>query len=291
MVTAKKEPSLAEMASLLTALLGLCRQPVGIRFCKTAAEYEKSQAVEPKGGLPYCTAVAKATEGACYKLDAAHGRCVAASTALGLLPVTERRLSGVLYADFKVYHDLAVCYQVAKDMVYCTEPNYGVEITPLGLSAVSPDVVLVILPAKAAMRLLQGYAYHFGGLKTIKMAGMCGICQDCTSYPYVKGDMNISLLCSGTRCVARWREDELGVGIPFGQLAKIIDGIHQTVNLMEPDAGKTAMVQRFKDLGLVPPDVTYHHNYFSQSYGTPASLARRAKSRKEAKKKQKEEVK
>ena len=49
---------LAEKA--LTELLALKRKPVGIKFLKTKEDYEKAEAQEPKTGLPYCTAVAKA---------------------------------------------------------------------------------------------------------------------------------------------------------------------------------------------------------------------------------------
>ena len=184
---------------------------------------------------PYCTAVAKATAGACYKMDAAHCRCGAAATALGLQPLDEYRASGQLYADLKVYRDLAVSRQIVQDMVYCPTSNRGVEIGPLEKSVLTPDMILLILPPKAGMRLLQGYAYHFGQLKDIKMAGMCAICQECTSYPYVKGSMNVSLLCAGTRCVGRWGQQELGAGIPYSQLLQVIDGIWQTVDAMEPD--------------------------------------------------------
>lgn len=286
----EKPKNYAEMAAYLVALLGLSRQPVAIRFCSHDADYQASPYHEPVNGLPYCTAVAKATAGGRYKMDAAHCRCGAAATALGLQPLDEYRASGQLYVDLKVYRDLAVSRQIVQDMVYCPTSNRGVEIGPLEKSIFTPDMILLILPPKAGMRLLQGYAYHFGQLKDIKMAGMCAICQECTSYPYVKGSMNVSLLCAGTRCVGRWAQQELGVGIPYSQLLQVIDGIWQTVDAMEPDQEKKRILEDCLRLGISAPAIHYHQNYYSHCYGTPASLARRAAKEKAAAQKKAEDL-
>ncbi len=257
----------AEVA--LTALLGLKRRPVGIHFIPTEQEYENTEATEPSSGLPYCTAVGKACGGKSYKLDVRHNRCAASSTALGMLPVTEYRLSGQMHVDFKVYRDIEISRSVAEDMVYCKENNYGVLIKPLAEYKKKPDIVIVVLPAHSAMRLLQGYAYNYGQLKDIKMAGMCAICQECTSYPWVKNQPNVSMLCAGTRCVGRWKADELAVGIPGELLEGIIDGIWHTVDPMETETQKKEIIKRLSDAELEVPPIDMKHNYYSKAYGIP----------------------
>lgn len=271
-----EQTAFSQLAATLTALLGLQRQPVGVHFCATAEEYQASPFRQPPLGLPYCTAVAKATTGGCYKLDLAHCRCGAAATALGMQQVTASRASGQVYGKMQVYRDEDVCRQVAQDMVYCQQQQFGVEISPLERCNASPQVALLIVPPHSAMRLLQGYAYHFGQLKQIKMAGMCGVCQECTSYPQVTGQMNVSLLCSGTRCVARWQPHELGVGIPYQQLAKVVDGLWWTVDPMEGDEEKARILADCARLGVEAPELNFHHNYFQHSYGTPETFAKRA---------------
>jgi len=259
------------MQEALSILLELERLPVGIKFIKTKEEYEAVKAKEPKSGLPYCTAVAKASNsGESYKLDIAHNRCAAASTALGMLPVSEYRLSGQMHADLKVYKDLEVSRGVAHDMVYCQEKNFGVLVQPLGLyEKEKPDVVILISTPKWAMRLLQGYAYNFGQLKNIKMAGMCAICQECTSYPFVKKQPNVSMLCAGTRCVGQWKEHELGIGIPADILRELIDGIWHTIDPMEPKKVKEKLMTRLQEAGLAVPDIDLNNNYYSHAYGIP----------------------
>lgn len=258
------------MENALRALLGLERRPVGVRRLLTAADYEESPAVEPKGGLPYCTAVAKAgAKGRAYKLDALHNRCGSSSVAFGMLPLTEERASGKLHVGFKVYRDQDVSRQVMDDMVYCHGDSHGVEVCPLAECGGDPEVVLVIAPAKAIMRLVQGYAYSLGQLKDVKMAGMCAICQECTSYPIVRGHANVSMLCSGTRCVGCWQENELAMGIPMNQLAAVIDGVWRTVDPMEPEAAKRQIAERLQKCSLPVPSINYKKNYYTGVYGAP----------------------
>ena len=44
---------------------------------------------------------------------------------------------------------------------------------------------------------------------------MQALCEECTTRPFESNEVNISMLCSGTRCVAQWQKDELRIGIPL----------------------------------------------------------------------------
>jgi uncharacterized protein (DUF169 family) len=257
----------AEIQDKLTALLGISRNPVGIRLLKEDKDLRESKAVLPKGGLPYCTAVSKASKDKQYKLGVANMYCTAGASALHIIESNEDRNSGKVYEKLGVYRDSAVCKSIAANMVYIEEPNAGVEIMPFKDFEQEPDIVITIANPKTVMRIVQGYAYHFGQLKNIKMAGMCAICQECTSYPYETGDMNVSMMCSGTRCVGRWGDDELAVGIPFDKFLRILDGIEQTVNPMENESAKLQIVERAKmgKVNIVPLDMKY--TYYKGCYG------------------------
>ena len=45
--------------------------------------------------------------------------------------------------------------------------------------------------------------------------------------------INITLLCPGTRLVANWQENEIGIGIPFEKWYEIVEGVKQTTNPFE----------------------------------------------------------
>ena len=75
------------------------------------------------------------------------------------------------------------------------------------------------------MRITKGHAYHNGPIKNVQFSGMQAICEECTTLPFENNEVNISMLCSGTRCVTQWKKDELGIGIPFNKLPLIVDGL------------------------------------------------------------------
>lgn len=266
-------------AQWLDVFLELPRKPVGIRFLLTQADYDECEATALGGGMPYCTAVRWATMGRSCKMDGDHCACFAASRALGLAPVPEEAVSGSRHAKLGVYENLGVSRAVARDMVYCAHRCIGVEIRPLAeYETLPPDIVILVSTPYNIMRVVQGYAYHHGQLTNVKVAGMCAICQECTSYPHERNMPNLSLLCSGTRCVAQWGKEEMAVGIPYHYLRPILSGLQHTVNPIEPNADKQRIKDRLNDGGLAGElDIVFGHNYYTNAYGTPAQIARRAK--------------
>ena len=114
------------------------------------------------------------------------------------------------------------------------------------------------------MRIVQAHAYTKGQLKNIKMAGMQAVCQECTSYVYERNEINLSMLCSGTRCVAQWSKEEMGVGIPFQQINDIIYGLVQTVNPMENNNDKKLIQEKLKSAGKdLEFEIEYNKNYYT----------------------------
>ncbi|MCB2215834.1 DUF169 domain-containing protein [Desulfofustis glycolicus] len=263
----------------LDSLLELSRKPVGIRFVLDQEEFDQTDLPEPKTGLPYCTAVMKATRGQSYKLDFGHSSCIAGSRALGIAKPVEEAYSGKRHRALGVYKNLCISRSVAKDMVYCVRHCKGVEIQPLEAYApLPPDVVVMIVNPYTAMRIVQAWAYHFGQLKNIKMVGNCAICQECTSYPHEENTFNLSMLCSGTRRFGRWGKDELAMGLPYHYVKDVIDGLKQTVTPMEQDKDKDRITKALSEKGL-HNEVTIQkgQNYYKGAYGTPDRMARRNK--------------
>lgn len=130
-----------------------------------------------------------------------------------------------------------------------------------------PDIVIIVTEPFNMMRIIQGHTYHNGQVKNIKLAGMQAICQECTSYPFEINDINISLLCAGTRMLAQWKEDELGIGMPFHKFSGIGDGIERTVNSLERNKNKKEIEKRIKENNLNNPiEIIYNKNYDDGAY-------------------------
>ncbi len=96
------------------------------------------------------------------------------------------------------------------------------------------------------------------------MAGMQAICQECTSYVFERNEINLSMLCSGTRCVSQWSKDELGVGIPFQQIDDVIYGLMQTMNPMENNEDKKIIQAKLESSGKkLDFEIEYNKNYYT----------------------------
>lgn len=259
------------LSIIFESLLDLERKPVGIKFLLTESDYENSTSLDYKSGMPYCTAVRNASNGSNYKMNHENSSCIAASRALGFTKVSEESISGSRHAKLGVYKDLCISRSVAKDMVYCEHSCKGIEIKPLeDYVEDNPDVVIIVTSPFNTMRVIQSYAYNFGQLKNIKMVGMCAICQECTSYPYETNSMNISMLCSGTRCVGQWTENELGIGFPYHYFESIVIGLIKTINPMENNKNKKRILEKLASNNLNDLiEIKFNNNYYKGAYGTP----------------------
>lgn len=260
----------------LDVLLELKRQPVGIRFLHTQEEYAASLSAERESPLPYCRAVQNATQGDACKFGLAQIACLSGARVLGLLSAEEDFIdqrvvtSGKRHCDMGMYCDYCISRQVAKDMTYCQHHVKGIEVAPLShYKNTNPDVVIVVGNSVAMMRIIQGYAFFSGHLKNIKMVGNQALCQECTSYPFEENCVNISMMCAGTRKASKWGNDEIAAGIPFNQLAKIIEGIKETANLMDDNAVKKGILERAQKYHLQSElAITFNSNYYTGGFGT-----------------------
>lgn len=256
-----------ESLKIFEDLLDLKREIVGINFLASEKEYDQFSAPMCQKLLPYCVTVRNASEGKGTKMTLANFACPASAVALGLMPGDNCSKSGKKHTKMKVYKDLCVSRSVARDMVYCQQEIYGVGVLPSKDWQIEPDMVIIVTNPANAMRILQGNAYHSGQLKEIKMAGMQAICQECTSYPFEKNQINFSMMCSGTRYVARWKEDEMGIGIPYNQLEKVADGILQTLNPMENAQNKKKIIKQLTSENRENLyDIRPKENYYRGAY-------------------------
>lgn len=248
-------------------LLGLERQPVGIRFIFSEKEFEESTLEPIEGTIPYCTAVRDAMNNKHRKLKWENFACRASAYAVGVEDREKPYYNGIRSSSVGSYASIGVARRMYKNVQYCGHEAYGVEIARLSeFSDRNPSVILLVTEPKTAMRVSQGYAYNRGYINNIRLSGMCAICHELTSYPYETGDINMSLMCSGTRKLAQWKDEELGIGFPFELARDIIDGLVNTINPLERDKAKYEIEKRVKDNNLKDKiNIIFGKNYDDNS--------------------------
>lgn len=256
-----------ESAKWLDILLQIERKPVGVKFLLTKEEYDEFSATENKQLMSYCTVVKRASNNISQKIHKGHNACLGGATALGLEELSEESISGKRRLSQGAYRDLGICRSISKNMTFCKHKAFGVGVMPLESYDTEPDVVIIISNPFNIMRIIQGYSFSNGHANNIKISGMSAICQECTSFPYEENQLNISVLCSGTRMLAQWGKDEMAIGMPFRLYLEVIEGLKKTVNPLERNAEKKQIENKLlKEDSLNKLDIKYNQNYDDNAY-------------------------
>lgn len=250
----------------LEAVLSLARRPVGVYFVKTKKEYMELEALEPARPLHYCQMVMSASAGHMLKARDETFRCRSGARAFGINRTDELNAKGENWYRLGLYKTEEQSACIRREAACIEEKNYGILIGEAGWMIVEPDVVLLIAEPFQCMRILQGYAYQYGMPKHIRMIGNQALCVECTAQPYISGDLNVSLLCTGTRHRTGWKDNEMAVGIPKGRLRSVADGILHTVNIMESDENKRKIAGRLRERGI-EYTIKYQDNYYMHCGG------------------------
>lgn len=251
---------------LIYPLLLLERRAVGVKLLFSEDEYDAAGAKKLTGKMNYCVMVKSATNGYSIKARLESFGCVSGAKSLGLTGDDEYTRSGRFYRDKGMYRDLVTCKDVCDKMTASSHKAYAVLLRPVeeyNLPAEEPDIALFVVSPYQAMRLLQGYTYNYGTCDTIKMTGNKAFCSECTALPFESNRINVSLLCSGTRYKAQWRDDDMAVGLPFHQLPLVMDGLLKTVNVMEPNHKKEKIRKEMELLGYTGLEIKFNQNYYT----------------------------
>lgn len=255
-----------ESQKLINIYLDLDRDPVGVKFLKTQEEYDACPAEERDHRVSYCNSVNLASKGKALKLRKEHQACMNGSAALCFKEVAPGIASGKGRLSKNIYKDLEVSKSVSDEMDFMEEPYFGIAVMPLEQFTEEPDVVIVISGSYNVMRLVQGYSYNYGYTPNLKTVGLQAVCHDLTTYPLKTDDINISLLCPGTRQVADWKEYELGIGIARSKWYDIVNGVIETTNPFARNPIKKEIIKKLNAAGMDSSNIILNQNYDTGTY-------------------------
>ena len=186
--------------------------------------------------------------------------------ALKMREIPEPMASGKARFSKNIYHDVETSKSISDEMLFLKEEPAGIAVMPLENFEIDPDVVVVVSSPYNVMRLIQGHGYFNGYTNNLRTVGLQAVCQDLTTYPYNTKDINITLLCPGTRLVANWKENEIGIGIPFEKWFEVVEGVKQTTNPFERNKNKEGIKNRLEKRGFDASGIKFNENYDDGSY-------------------------
>lgn len=244
------------------ALLELERKIVGVKLAKSKEEYQRFEAKEITSPLAYCVAVKSAMMGHAIKFTKENSGFGGSTRALGLVAPSEGFYDGTEGCKLGLYENKKIAAAVSGKMKLCPAETYGIIVKPLELFEEEPNLVLMVSNSKNVMRIIQGYTYVFGMKPNFNLTGNQAVCVECSSYPLMTDDINISLFCSGTRFHAKWKDTEVAVGMPFHIFSKVVEGIRLTVNAVETDQRKIEIIRELEKLNYDGNDIILNHTYY-----------------------------
>lgn len=251
---------------LIESYLDLDRKPVGIKFFFDQDEFKNFQVPQRDRKVTYCNSVQLASKGSAMKLTKENQGCPNGAFALNFTDVPDPIANGKGRFSKGIYDDMETSKSINDDMIFMPERPVGIAVMPLEDYKENPDVVIVVGSSYNVMRMIQGHAYFNGYTNNLRTVGLQAVCQDLTTYPYNTEDINISLLCPGTRLVADWQADEIGIGMPFGKWYDVVAGVKETTNPFERNDKKEGIEKRLKERGLDPSFIKFNENYDDGSY-------------------------
>lgn len=251
---------------MIESYLDLDRTPVGIKFFHNKEDFDNFEVDQKSRKVTYCNSVQLASKGKSMKLTKENQACPNGAFALNFTDVPDPIASGMGRFKKGIYNDVETSKKINDDMVFMKDRTYGIAVMPLDKYVTEPDVVIVVGSSYNIMRIIQGNGHFHGYTNNLRTVGLQAVCQDLTSYPYNTEDINISLLCPGTRLVANWVPNEIGVGIPFKKWYEIVEGVKQTTNPFERNKNKEAIIKRLEANGLDASEVKLDENYDDGSY-------------------------
>ncbi len=257
-----------DIAKKLQNLLELDREIVGVRLIWDEEDYNACPAQQILYKLPYCTMVKSASTGARIKARPDNMGCFGATMAFGMMELPPQFYSGEMYMAFQMYHDVDAAAGVANNIAVLDKCPYGLEISAIDRMDKDPDVVIIPTIPYNAMRIVQGYSCYYGTQTNFKMAGNQAICSEATTTVYKTQDINVTMMCSGTRYISQWSDNELAVGIPYSRFEKVVEGVAETADSVEQDRKKKYIMDSFAADGdsESAPELHLGQNYHTNQY-------------------------
>ncbi len=94
----------------------------------------------------------------------------------------------------------------------------------------SPDVVICDIRPVELTRFIQAWQYHSGERLEFSIGGLRAINSDLIARPYLTGKINMSPYCLGSRLIAQYDPDRMGLGIPYSLFERLVVGMEDSRN-------------------------------------------------------------
>ena len=215
--------STTETTEKLKSILGLEREPVGIKFVNKDETAKLESNYDSTTKTRYCQALMRAGNGEKIMITSDNITCPASAAAFGLKPLPEMLSSGNMLLNMGLFASAQAGSKAMSGMTRIENGKYhAVLLSPLDTIEYDPDVIIVESKPEHLMWLSLASIYETGERLQFDSAIFQATCVDSTIIPFIKGKINSTLGCYGCREATNIRDEENMIGIPFKKLNSII---------------------------------------------------------------------
>jgi len=211
-----------DYALILKDLLNLEFSPVAISCLKGLIPEGSSKKMR------ICKAILDVGKAETLQIDKKNNACFGASWHLGFNQIKDPKTINMI-KKFVVEGEKLFCsYQALDNLLSQMEEvpdnsNSYFILSPLEKAEFTPQLVIFIVNAESACRLLTLITFFDGNMPKIKMGGPT--CRMSVMYPLLMGEVNISFYDYTARKMCNVEKDKLLVTIPYKKIPKIIESI------------------------------------------------------------------
>lgn len=205
---------------MLKTILGLRYEPVAVKLIRND-EPDPTGYPLPDKQISHCQAVMAAKSGSSFYVPAHLQGCNNGASALGLKEVAEKLQSGEFYYGFGMHDTQEAAAAMVASRAELPQIYKGEIITPLGEADFVPDAVIIVDLPEVLYWFVLLQTHEKGGRAVFTTAPFQAVCVDCTAFPILNSEINISMGCYGCRRKTGIRKDELLVGFPGNRLEEI----------------------------------------------------------------------
>jgi uncharacterized protein (DUF169 family) len=151
---------------------------------------------------------------------------VGGAWSLGLREISESLKTGDFYFKLGKFESAAACKRTIDQIPHLESgATYATMYAPLEKAPFAPQVVLIVAPARAMLKLAQATLYQLGGRVHSQFSGIQSVCADATAQTYRTGTANYSLGCDGSRKFSGIEDGELVMGFPAEMLPQMVRAV------------------------------------------------------------------
>ena len=223
--------------------LVLEKEPVGVKYTNEDPGVEVEE-----GGHTVCGAILRAAEGNVILLSEDSCACSGGKSHLGLILRGEIPWKMLVEGE-KLWADVKTAIRSNAEVEKIARPPYGLSkkiyLYPVGRGIFQPDLVLMLVNAEQASRLITLNQFWDGKTPSMEMRG--SLCWSMITYPLVSGNFNLSVGDISARRMERWDPEILVASIPWERIRRIAEAVElSTAGTAEPSEYFKRMTEKMR---------------------------------------------